>query len=157
MRKSAYFASRPSAGWPSQKELERYFLAPPGRRWFFETENDSASLTAEGVDGTEHLEADKGRIDVDLDMWGNPEHGVLLIYSKWGGGLKQTYSSKGDFARLHERVRSMHDTVLPVGLFIPFDKAWTAVKEFIETDGKLPKSIEWIANRDLPPNTFPDP
>jgi hypothetical protein len=137
--------------------LERYFLAPPGRRWFFETENDSACLAAEGVDGTEHLEADKGRIDVDLDMWGNPEHGVLLIYSKWGGGLKQTYSSKGDFARLRERVRSMHDTVLPVGLFIPFDKAWTAVKEFIETDGKLPKSIEWIANRDLPPNTFPDP
>jgi hypothetical protein len=90
-------------------------------------------------------------------MWGNPEHGVLLIYSKWGGGLKQTYSSKGDFARLRERVRSMHDTVLPVGLFIPFDKAWPAVKEFIETDGKLPKSIEWIANRDLPPNTFPDP
>jgi hypothetical protein len=90
-------------------------------------------------------------------MWGNPEHGVLLIYSKWGGGLKQTYGSKGDFARLRERVRSMHDTVLPVGLFIPFDKAWTAVKEFIETDGKLPKSIEWIANRDLPPNTFPDP
>jgi hypothetical protein len=137
--------------------LERYFLAPPGRRWFFETENDSACLAAEGVDGTEHLEADKGRIDVDLDMWGNPEHCVLLIYSKWGGGLKQTYSSKGDFARLRERVRSMHDTVLPVGLFIPFDKAWTAVKEFIETDGKLPKSIEWIANRDLPPNTFPDP
>jgi hypothetical protein len=137
--------------------LERYFLAPPGQRWFFETENDSACLMAEGVDGTEHLEADKGRIDVDLDMWGNPEHGVLLIYSKWGGGLKQTYSSKGDFARLRERVRSMHDTVLPVGLFIPFDKAWTAVKEFIETDGKLPKSIEWIANRDLPPNTFPDP
>ena len=137
--------------------MERYFLAPPGRRWFFETENDSASLTAEGVDGTEHLEADKGRINVDLDMWGNPEHGVLLIYSKWGGGLKQTYSSKGDFARLREQVRSMHDTVLPVGLFIPFDKAWTAVKEFIETDGKLPKSIEWIANRDLPPNTFPDP
>jgi hypothetical protein len=65
----------------------------------FETENDSASFTAEGVDGTEHLEADKGRIDADLDMWGNPEHGVLLIYSKWGGGLKETYSSKGDLAR----------------------------------------------------------
>jgi hypothetical protein len=139
------------------KGVGTLFSGPPGQHWFFETENDSACLTAEGVDGTEHLEADKGRIDVDLDMWGNPEHGVLLIYSKWGGGLKQTYSSKGDFARLRERVRSMHDTVLPVGLFIPFDKAWTAVKEFIETDGKLPKSIEWIANRDLPPNTFPDP
>jgi immunity protein Imm1 of predicted polymorphic toxin system len=157
LRKSAYFASRPSAGWPPAKQLERYFLAPSGQRWFFETENDSANFTAEGVDGTEHLEADKGRIDVDLDMWGNPEHGVLLIYSKWGGGLKEIYSSKGDLARLGERVRTMHDTVLPIGLFIPFEKAWTAVKEFIETDGKLPGSIEWIANRDLPPNTFPDP
>jgi hypothetical protein len=124
----------------------------------FETENDSANFTAKGVDGTEHLEADKGRIDdVDLDMWGNPEHGVLLIYSKWGGRLKETYSSRGDLARLGEQVRTMHDTVLPVGLFIPFKKAWMAVKEFIETDGKLPRSIEWIANRDLPPNTFPDP
>ena len=90
-------------------------------------------------------------------MWGNPEHGVLLIYSKWGGGIKEIYSSKGDLARLGEQVRTMHDTVLPVGLFIPFKKAWIAVKEFIETDGKLPRSIEWIANRDLPPNTFPDP
>jgi hypothetical protein len=32
-----------------------------------------------------------------------------------------------------------------------------AVKEFIETDGELSKSIEWIANKDLPPNTFPEP
>jgi len=90
-------------------------------------------------------------------MWGNPELGVLLIYSKWGGGLKETYSSIGDLTRLREWVRSTHDTPLPVGLFIPFEEAWKAVKEFIETDGKLPKSIAWIANRDLPPNTFPDP
>jgi hypothetical protein len=32
-----------------------------------------------------------------------------------------------------------------------------AVKEFIETGGALPTSIEWIANSDLPENTFPDP
>jgi Immunity protein Imm1 len=157
MKKSAYFASRPSKGWPNPKELEHYFLAPPEQRWFFETGNDSASLTAEGADRTEHLEANKGRIDIDLDMWGNPDLGVLLIYSKWGGGLKQTYSSKGDLSRLRELVRSTHDTPLPVGLFIPFELAWKAVKEFIETDGKLPESIKWIANRDLPPNTFPDP
>ena len=90
-------------------------------------------------------------------MWGHPDLGVLLIYSKWGGGVKQMYSSKGDLSRLREWVRSLHDTPLPVGLFIPFERAWKAVKEFIETDGQLPKNIEWIANRDLPPNTFPDP
>jgi Immunity protein Imm1 len=101
LRKSTYFASRPSEGWPNPKELEHF-------------------------------------------------------YSKWGGGLKQSYSSKGDLRRLREWVRGTHDTPLPVGLFIPFETAWKAVKEFIETDGRLPTSIEWIANRDLPPNTFRD-
>ena len=42
----------------------------------------------------------KGRIDIDLQMWGHPDLGVLLIYSKWGGGLKLTYTSKGDLTRL---------------------------------------------------------
>ena len=90
-------------------------------------------------------------------MWGHPKLGILLMYEKYGGGQRATFSSKGDLRRLGELVRSLHDTPLPVGLFIPFEEAWKAVKEFIETDGALPQSIEWIANRDLPPNTFPDP
>nr|WP_292612931.1 Imm1 family immunity protein [Nitrobacter sp. 62-13] len=40
---------------------------------------------------------------------------------------------------------------------MPFPVAWKAVKEFIETDGELPTSIEWVANSDLSPETFPDP
>lgn len=110
-----------------------------------------------GVDGTGHLNADNGRIDINLEMWGHPIHGVLLIYSKWGGGYKETYSSKGDLRRLREWVRTLHNDQRPVGLFIPFEKAWLAVKEFIETEGELPKGIEWVANKDLPENTFPDP
>jgi hypothetical protein len=31
------------------------------------------------------------------------------------------------------------------------------VKEFMETEGKLPSSIEWVTSDDLPANTFPDP
>ena len=143
--------------WPNPNALERYFFAPPGKEWFYSGGNDGARLWIEGLHGTERLPAHKGRIDADLMMWGNPDLGVLLIYSKWGGGYRETYSSKGDLSRLGELVRSLHDTPLPIGLFIPFAKAWSAVKEFIETDGELPKSIEWIANRDLPPNTFPDP
>jgi hypothetical protein len=157
MKKSTYFASRLTDGWPCPADIEHYFLAPPGKRWFFETRNDSGGFSAEGVDGTGHLGTNEGRIDINLQMWGNPDHGVLLIYSKWGGGHKQTFSSKGDLSRLRDLVRSTHDDPMPIGLFIPFAKAWRAVKEFIETDGALPKSIEWIANRDLPPNTFPDP
>jgi hypothetical protein len=157
MKKHAYFDNYWDSGWPTVSWLERYFLAPPGKRWFFESGNDSAGFDAEGVDGTEHLQANKGRIDIHLSMWGHPTLGVLLIYEKRGGGYKDVLSSRGDLNKLREWVRSTHDTPLPIGLFIPYEQAWKAVKEFIETDGKLPRSIEWIANRDLPPNTFPDP
>ena len=155
MKKSTYLASRRSNGWPSFEELKSYFLGPQAKHWWTETGNDNAGLAAEGVDGTEDLDANEGRIDVDLDMWGHPELGVLLVYSKWGSGSKQMYSSKGNMARLREWVRSKHGTVLPVGLFIPFEDAWDAVKEFIESDGERPNSIEWVANRDLPRGTFP--
>ena len=157
MKKFAYFDTYWGKDWPDAEWLKPYFLNPPGRQWFQTGGNDSASLVIEGVEGTEKLEANRGRIDVKLSLWGNAELGVLLIYSKWGGGYRQTYSSRGDLTRLRELVRSLHDTPLPVGLFIPFDNAWRAVKEFMETDGALPKSIEWIANSDLHPNTFPDP
>lgn len=100
--------------------------------------DDSAALWAEGADATEYLAEGKGRIDIELMMWANPDLGVLLIYTKWGGGHEQVFSSKGDLGRLREWVRGLHGTPLPVGLFIPFEVAWKAVKEFIETEGELP-------------------
>ena len=157
MKKRVYFDVFRGPGWPSPSQLESYFLTPPGQRWTFDTGNDNWGLAVEGVDGTGHLKAGKDRIDVDLEMWGHPELGVLLIYSKWGGGFNENHSSKGNLSLLQKWVRTLQNDPMPVGLFIPYATAWKAVKEFIETDGKLPKSIEWIANRDLPPNTFPDP
>jgi hypothetical protein len=92
-------------------------------------------------------------------MIGNRDLGVYLIYDKWDGRIRQkyAYAPKGDLSRLGEFVESLHETPLSVGLFIPFPEAWKAVKEFMETDGELPTSIEWIAIRDLPPGTFPVP
>lgn len=156
MRKCSYFDLRRSNGWPRPEELEPYFLRPRGQCWDFKSGNDNAGLAAEGVDGTEDLDPNDGRIDVDLDMWGHPDLGVLLIHSKWGGGVKEMCSSKGDLTRLREWVRSKQGTLLPVGLFIPHETAWEAVKEFMDTDGELPTRIKWIANRKLPRGTFPD-
>jgi hypothetical protein len=157
MKKSTYFYPLPRKGWPSPKQLEPYFLAPPGEEWSYLGGNDSWGLSADGLYGTEDLEPYKDRVDVRLRMWGHPQHGVLLIYQRWGGGYKDAFTSKGDLTRLRELVRTLHDDPMPIGLYIPFHEAWKAVKEFIETNGELPKSIEWVANKDLPPNTFPDP
>jgi hypothetical protein len=156
MRKKTYFASRRQDGWPALSDLEHYFLAPPGQRWFFNTGNDSGGFVAEGLDDTEHL-GPAGRVDVSLEMYGHAELGVLLLYQKTGGQGRGVFSSRGDLTRLGEWVRTLHNDPMPIGLFIPYDQAWLAVKEFIETEGTLPKSIAWIANSELPPETFPDP
>ena len=157
MQKNASFDSYWGKGWPSIEWLERYFLAPKGEEWTFDTGNDNWGLGIEGVDGTEHLEPYKTRIDINLRMWGYPGLGVLLYYTKTGGGYREHFTSKGDMSRLKEWVRTLQGDLRPIGLFIPFPTAWKAVKEFMETDGQLPKSIEWVSNHDLPANTFPDP
>jgi hypothetical protein len=157
VRKSTYFDSQDHDGWPDPQALKHYFVAPPGEEWFHTHGNDTAGLTAEGLYGTEQRAPGRDRTDLDLDLYGIPGLGVLLIYHKYGGGYAEAYTSKGDLSRLQEWVRNLHNDPLPVGLFIPFADAYEAVKDFIETDGQLPKSIEWVANKDLPPGTFPDP
>jgi hypothetical protein len=158
MRKHAYFDVFVGPGWPDPSELERYFLGPIGQRWtFFRTRNDCWGLSVEGVEGTEHLPRHQGRIDLHLTMLGNADHGVLLNYARRGGGRLEDYYSQGDLRRLREWMWSRHGSLMPIGLFIPFERAWLAVKEFLQTDGALPQSITWIAGDDLPADAFPDP
>jgi hypothetical protein len=160
MRKDAYFHTFLGPGWPSEAFLKPYFRTPPAGAisWFPNSGNDSGGLSLEDLDSTGLLRPDLGRKDIQLDMWGNPELGVLLQYTRLGGGVpRQDWFSKGDMSKIRQWVRSLHNDPLPVGLFIPFDKAWFAVKEFMETEGKLPSSIEWVTSDDLPANTFPDP
>jgi hypothetical protein len=64
MNNSTYFETSWGACWPDEEWLARYFLTADGRRDFFVSGNDSWGLTAEGVDGTDHLAQLKGRVDV---------------------------------------------------------------------------------------------
>jgi len=95
-------------------------------------------------------------VDVDLTIIGHPDLGILLFYLKTGAG-RGAYYSKGDLTRLREWVKTAHDDRMPVGLFIPFDKAWKAIREFMERDAALPQSIAWLNETNLPKGTFPSP
>ncbi len=108
MKKRTYFDTHDGPGWPDKAWLEPYFLTTAGRRKFFESGNDSWGLKAYGVGGTNHLLPHTGRIDLDLTILGNPEHGVLLCYQKSGSDGMETHYSKGDLQRLHEWVKTMH-------------------------------------------------
>jgi hypothetical protein len=157
MHRRANFASYFGPGWPSIEWMEPYFLTRAGQLSFPRSGCDSACLFGEGLYGTAGLASRKeGRVDVDLATYFNADLGVLLHYQKRGGGFDEVYESKGDVRRLHEWVESTHGTKLPVGLFIPFEMAWEAVKEFITSDGELPKCVEWIRDVDQPPGTWPE-
>jgi hypothetical protein len=156
MQKSTYFDMIDRKGWPSPEVLEPFFLAPKGKEWSYAGGNDSWGLDADGMYGTE----DRDRIDrvrVGIGMIGHPTHGVYLYYDKWDGRIRHKYSyhSKGDLDLIGDFVSSLHGDFLSVGLFVPFRTAWLAVRQFIETDGELPTSVEWIASQDLPPEAFP--
>jgi hypothetical protein len=159
MRKNAYFDSYWGEGWPSLDFLRPYFLDNPAARWPFVGRNDSASLSGEGLYGTEPLEPRTGRVDVDLSMYGVPQFGIMLQYDLWDGRIARlkSFSSKGDLRRRLEFARTVHRDPISIGLFIDFSQAWRAVEEFIATDGELPGSIAWVAAEDLPPDTFPAP
>jgi hypothetical protein len=158
MKRFFHFDNFASDRWPSLSELEGFFLAPKGAEWSFQGGNDSWGMNIQGLCETDGLPS-REQVKVHFYMIGNRDLGVTLQYDKWDGRVqrKQTFNSKGDLSRLGEFVRSLHGDPLSIGLFVPFQVAWKAVKEFIETDGELPTSIEWIASSDLPPETFPDP
>lgn len=156
MKKSCYFRDYEEEEWPDPAWLAPYFLTSSGRRAAFGLTNDCWGLNLDGIDGTEHLPQFHGRIDIHLTIIGHPDLGVLLCYQRFGAGCG-TFYSKGDLRKLHQWTRTMHGDLMPIGLFIPFEAAWKAIKEFIETDGTLPRSIAWAAGRDLPADAFPDP
>src|SRR5262249_44793878 len=148
-------SSKTQAGWPDLLEMEPYFLDPL-KQGEFGTGSDGATLTIEGVDGAEYL-TDKHRLEIELEMWADRKNWGMLLYHKVDGRRQESYASIGDLRRFREYVQTQHGDDMPIALYIPFHKAWVAVKEFVVTDGELPKSIEWIAGEDLPPNTFPEP
>jgi hypothetical protein len=158
VRKDCYLHDYHGPFWPRPVQLEKDLLTPRVRLWASPNGNDHWGLGAEGLYGTDAL-SHRESVSVKLDMIGSPDHGVLLQYDKWDGRIQRRdcYLSRGDLSRLGRFMYNLHDDPYSLGLFISFESAWRAVKEFIESDGELPTSIEWVAARDLPPETFPVP
>ena len=150
--------------WPSPSELEPFFLTQRGREQWFYGGNDSWGLDISGLYGTDNLPtyaqiggAGLGsQVESHFEMDANLDYGVLVSFDRYGGGYNDHYCSINDSTRLHEWVRTLHQDLRPVGLYIPFNDAWAALKEFMETDGEMPKCIKWVNGSDLPPYAFPD-
>ncbi|RDV02153.1 hypothetical protein [Undibacter mobilis] len=159
MLKEGFFDEHWGAGWPNLREIEACMLDPVRREAYFKAGRDGGSFFAKGLHGTEGLTPESGRISSALYLSLSPGLGASLQYNRWDVRQQKllVFVSRGDLSRLGEFVRSFHGTPLSVGLFISFEDGFRAVKEFIETEGEQPTSIEWIDAETLPPETFPDP
>jgi hypothetical protein len=153
MIRDANFYTYSGDGWPDPAWLAPFFLTATGRKQAF-GDQESCGLKFCGVDGTAHLPPGKGRIDINLTIQGDLNHGVLLWYNKSGGGQWVAKYSKGDPAKWRQWVETPQGDQMSVALFIPFETAWKAVKEFIDNEAALPTSIEWITDDDLPEYAF---
>jgi len=158
LRKEASFDTHWGDGWPDVKTVEYCLCDPQRRAQYFADGYDGGCFAIEGYEDEKLVPISpyKGAV---LYMHMNPEHGIKLQHSCWDRrvGRRDTYHSRGNLSRLKEFVRSFHGTPLSVGLFVPFDVGCRAVKEFMETNGELPRSISWVSETDLPVGVFPDP
>ena len=150
MRKSCSFHDFDASSWPSPDDLKKYFSAG-GRLWPSHG-NDSWALRGERLYGTMILPRSDA-VTVELRMTGSPYHGVTLDFARWHGRIRRLHRcfSEGDLGRLWQFMVSLQGDPYSLGLFIPFEQAFEAVKEFIESDGELPTSIRWISGDDFPP------
>jgi Immunity protein Imm1 len=147
--KETHFHRLPADGWPNPARLRPFFFDPSLQDW-----GVAWGLNATNVDPKELAGWDQPT-DLRLTMAGSQFHGVFFQYRRFGAGRGQTYYAKGDLRRMREWVEIGQGDLYPVGLFVPFEAAWRAVKEFIERNGALPECIEWVDRGDLPHGTFP--
>lgn len=157
VKKEAAFDNHWGNGWPEISVVEQGLSDPEKLAQLFAKGRDGGCFSIEWIYDKKNSAPQSELVGATLYMHMNPDHGIKLQYSKWDGriGEKRTYHSKGDLTRLKQFVRSFHRTPLSIGLFVPFEIGRRAVKEFLETDGGLPRSIDWVSEDDLPSEVFP--
>jgi len=159
IKKEAAFDDHWGSGWPDIGVVEQRLSDPEKLAQMFAKGRDGGCFSIKWIYDKNNAEPQSELVAATLYMHMNSEHGIKLQYSRWDGriGEKKTYHSKGDLTRLKHFVRSFHRTPLSIGLFVPFEIGRKAVKEFLETDGDLPRSIDWVPEDGLPSEVFPLP
>jgi len=159
VKKEASFGDHWGNGWPDISAVEKGLADPEKLAQLFAKGRDGGCFSIEWIYDKDDSIPQTGLVGAILYMHMNPEHGIKLQYSGWDRrtAKRETYHSKGDLTRLKQFVRSFHRTPLSIGLFVPFEIGRKAVKEFLQTDGKLPQSVDWISDDDLPSEVFPLP
>jgi hypothetical protein len=118
---------------PSLDTVRQIILSPPAGYWY-----ETIGVAA--------LERYDGPSKKRLMVLPSEQHGFYLKYSD---EAKQVWLSLEDPGKLTEVIECADKWYASVGLFLPKEKAWLAIKEFYET-GNRSEEITWIDPAEIP-------
>jgi len=118
---------------PSLDAVRQMILSPPAGYWY------------ETI-GVAILERFDGTSKKRLMVLPSEKHGIYLKYSD---EAKQVWLSLEDRGKLTEVVECADEWYTSVGLFLPKEKAWVAIREFCRT-GNRTVEITWIDPAEIP-------
>jgi hypothetical protein len=152
MKKTFAFGPFGDTVWTDPSKIEHFFLDPRQRELLFLDREGGGVFSIEGLEGTEGLSSEAERVNARLYLAMLPQHGATISYHHWDGRIRKKieFHSKGNLERINEYVRSFQGSPMQLGLFVPYEAAWNAVKEFMEGDGGPPTSIEWVGGASIP-------
>ena len=154
MKKVARIGDYFENNWPDPADIKHMFFDYSENKWASGGAS-GASFTLYGADGTQGKEPYSERIDIKLSLIDFAQFGTFVQYSKHGGGMRENYFCLWNKDLIGQTFLSRHDEEYSRALVIPFDRSFELVKEFLEQDGKLPTSISWTSEYDLPDEAFP--
>ena len=154
MKTVVFFGDLWNTEWPTIEWLEPHFRAPPGGVSPLQAHKRGGRFEIKDNEGAQF---NNRPVDITLILIADPKYGLLLDFRRSIGEEREFFVSKGNLQRRLEWVQTPQGTPLSIGLFVPIENGWAAVKQFIESKGALPTAIEWMAAADLPSDTFPLP
>lgn len=140
----SFFASR----WPAPEEIRQYFFED------LDWEADG-SFFLYGAQGTENEDPYSKRIDISLAVFLIPDVGMVLHWSKAGGGHSEHFYSRGDVLLYGQFASDGLGELISGAFVISPDQAWLAVTDFILRDGCRSDRIAWLDEADLPDEAIP--
>ena len=143
--------------WPAADQLEQSFLDPARRNWAFWDGGGGGYISVSGLDGTENEPDGPNRSNARIAIRAHRKHGATLDHHWWDGKRRVSTShlSLGSTSDMTKLPHLDNRQPFAVGLFIPFELAWLALKDFMVDPIHPSKSVPWINAKDLPPSAIP--
>ncbi len=153
MRRFIFINGFEGPDWPPIATLEREFMDPTRREWAYWDGSGAAGgyMKISGIEGTEAQPDGRTRSGATISIRAHRQFGATLSHHWWDAksATATTHLSLGDRSLLSQMTTLDDRQPYPIGLFIPFELAWLAFRDFIQEPTRVTSAVPWINGVDL--------